>query len=117
VKVTKIALPEPATRQSLVDTYRAAFDANPAIRMVLLTHLSHRTGLVVPVAEIATLARARGIDALVDAAHSVGQLDFRLPDLKADFIGINPHKWNGAALCAGAIFVRRDRIGAIHPAP
>src|SRR4029079_16615720 len=89
VRVIQIALHEPATRQSLIDTYRAAFDTHPAIRMVLLTHLSHRTGLVLPIAEIVGMARERGIDALVDAAHSVGQLDFHLPDLKADFIGMN----------------------------
>ena len=117
VRVIKIALPEPATRRSLIDTYRAAFDANPAIRMVLLTHLSHRTGLVIPVAEIATMARERGIDCLVDAAHSVGQLDFKLPDLKADFIGINLHKWYGNPLGAGAVYIRRDRISAIDPDP
>jgi len=117
VKVIKIALPELASRQSLIDTYRAAFEANPAIRMVLLTHLSHRTGLVLPIAEIAMMARERGIDALVDAAHSVGQLDFRLPDLKADFIGINMHKWIGAPLGVGAIYIRRERIGAIDPDP
>ena len=117
VKVIKIALPEPATQQSLIEAYRAAFDAHPAIKMVLLTHLSHRTGLVLPVADIATLARSRGIDVLVDAAHSVWQLDFKLPDLKADFIGINLHKWIGAPLGVGAIIIRRDRIGAIDPDP
>jgi selenocysteine lyase/cysteine desulfurase len=117
VRVIKIALPEPATRQSLVDAYKAAFDANPAIKMVLLTHLSHRTGLVLPIAEIVTIARSRGIDAVVDAAHSVGQLDFRLPDLKADFIGMNLHKWIGAPLGVGAIYIRRERIGAIDPDP
>ena len=117
VRIIKIALPEPATRQSLVDAYRAAFDANPAIKMVLLTHVSHRTGLVLPVAEIATIARQRGIDALVDAAHGVGQLDFRLPDLKGDFVGINLHKWIGAPLGVGALYIRRDRIGAIDPDP
>ncbi len=117
VRVIKIALPEPATRQLLVDTYKAAFAANPAIRMVLLTHLSHRTGLVLPIAEIATAARERGIDAIVDAAHSVGQLDFHLPDLKADFIGINVHKWIGAPLGVGAIYIRRDRIGAVDVDP
>ncbi|MES2137889.1 MAG: aminotransferase class V-fold PLP-dependent enzyme [Pseudomonadota bacterium] len=117
VRVIKIALPEPATHQSLVDAYRSAFDANPAIRMILLTHVSHRTGLVLPVAEIATMARERGIDALVDAAHSVGQLHFRLPDLKSDFIGMNLHKWIGAPLGVGAVYVRRDRIAAIDPDP
>lgn len=117
VRVIKIGLPEPATRQALIDAYRTAFDANPGIRMVLLTHLSHRTGLVLPIADIAGLARARGIDAIVDAAHSVGQLDFRLPDLKADFIGMNLHKWMGAPLGVGAIYVRRERMAAIDPDP
>lgn len=117
VKVVKIALPEPATYQGLIDAYAAAFDANPKIRMVLLTHVSHRTGLVLPVAKIASMARMRGIDAVVDAAHGVGQLDFNLPDLKADFIGINLHKWIGAPLGVGAIYIRRDRIAAIDPDP
>jgi selenocysteine lyase/cysteine desulfurase len=117
VRVIKIALPEPATRASLVEAYRAAFDANPAIKMVLVTHLSHRTGLVLPVAEIVAVARDRGIDALVDAAHSVGQLDFRLPDLNADFVGINLHKWIGNPLGVGAMYIRRDRIASIDPDP
>src|SRR5256885_16323229 len=91
VRVIKIGLPEPATRQSLVDAYRAAFDANPAIKLVLLTHLSHRTGLVLPVAEIATMARERGINSLVDAAPSVGHLNYRPPDLNAAFVGIDLH--------------------------
>lgn len=117
VRVVRIALPEPATRQSLVDTYKAAFNANPAIKMVLLTHVSHRTGLVLPVAEITTVARERGIDVLVDAAHSVGHLDFRLADLGADFVGMNLHKWIGAPLGVGALYIRKERIGMIDPDP
>lgn len=116
-RVVKIALPEPATRQSLVAAYETAFKADPAIRLALLTHVSHRTGLVQPVAEIATLARERGIDVIVDAAHSVGQLDFRLPDLQADFIGFNLHKWIGAPLGVGALYIRKDRISSIDPDP
>jgi selenocysteine lyase/cysteine desulfurase len=117
VRVIKIALPEPATRQSLVDAYRTAFESNPTIKMTLLTHVSHRTGLILPVAEIATMAREHGIDALVDAAHGFGQLDFRLPDLKADFVGINLHKWIGAPLGVGALYIHRERIGTIDPDP
>jgi isopenicillin-N epimerase len=117
VEVIKIALPEPATRQSLIDTYRKAFEANPRIRMALLSHISYRTGLVLPIAEIADLARNRGIDVIVDAAHSVGQLDFRLPDLRADFIGINLHKWIGAPLGVGAAYIRRGRANRIDLDP
>ncbi len=117
VRVIKIALPEPATYQGVIDAYDAAFKANPAVRMVLLTHASHRTGLVIPVAEITRMAEARGIDVVVDAAHSVGQLEFRLPDLKAPFIGLNLHKWFGAPLGVGAIYIRKDRQDVIDPDP
>src|SRR4029078_1044371 len=117
IRVIKIALPEPATRKSLIDTYAEAFAANPAVKMALLTHISHRTGLALPVAEIATLAKARGIDVIVDSAHSVGQLDFKLPETNADFIGMNVHKWLGAPLGVGAIYVRRDRQSSIDVYP
>jgi selenocysteine lyase/cysteine desulfurase len=117
VTVIKIALPEPATRQSLVAAYTAAFDANPRMRLVLLTHLSHRTGLVIPVREIAAAARARGIDTIVDAAHSWGQLDFALSDLACDFIGLNCHKWLGNPLGVGAMYVRRSALDRIDPDP
>ncbi|MEI9851496.1 MAG: aminotransferase class V-fold PLP-dependent enzyme [Sphingomonas sp.] len=111
--VVRIALPEPATHQSLIDAYAAAFDADPRIRLALLTHLGHRTGLVIPVREIVALARSRGIDAIVDAAHSWGQLDFALPDLDADFVGLNLHKWAGAPLGVGALYIRQARVADI----
>jgi isopenicillin-N epimerase len=93
VEVVRIALPEPATYQGLIDAYAAALDAHPRVRLILLTHVSHRTGLVLPIKEIVAMARARGVDALVDSAHAWGQIDFRLDDLGADFVGLNLHKW------------------------
>ncbi len=117
VSVVRIALPEPATRQALIEAYSAAFEANPRLKLVLLTHLSHRTGLVLPVREIAALARARGIDAIVDAAHSWGQLDMSLTDIDCDFVGINCHKWLGAPLGVGAIHIRKTALSRIDRDP
>lgn len=117
VSVVKIALPQPATRQSLIDTYAAAMEANPRLKLMLLTHLSHRTGLVLPVREIAAIARARGIATIVDAAHSWCQLDMTLSDLDCDYVGINCHKWLGAPLGVGAIHIRRGTLAAIDRDP
>ena len=113
VEVVKFALPEPATRQAVLDAYDAVLAANPKARLLLLTHLSHRTGLVIPVAEIAAMAKARGVDVVVDAAHSWGQIDFAVTDLGADFVGFNLHKWIGAPLGVGFLYIRRDRIADI----
>lgn len=113
--VIRIALPEPATYDNVLAAYRDAFDAHPHLRLVLLTHVSHRTGLQIPVREIVAMARERGIDAIVDAAHSLGQVDFTLPDLHADFVGLNLHKWMGAPLGVGAAYIRRERIASVDP--
>lgn len=117
VAVIKIALPEPATRQSLIDSYARAFDANPRIRMVLLTHLSHRTGLALPLADIIALAKSRGVDAIVDAAHSWGQLEAGTIAAGADFAGFNLHKWMGAPLGVGVFYIRKPRLADIDPDP
>jgi isopenicillin-N epimerase len=117
VSVVKITLPQPATRQSLIDAYAAAIEANPRLKLILLTHLSHRTGLVLPVREIAAMARARGIATIVDAAHSWCQLDMTLADLDSDYVGINCHKWLGAPLGVGAIHIRRGALAAIDRDP
>lgn len=114
-ELVTISLPEPATRQGLIDAYEQALIANPHVRLMLLTHLSHRTGLVLPVAEICAMARARGVDAIVDAAHSWGQIDFTVDALGADFVGFNLHKWIGAPLGVGLMYVRKDRIEDIDP--
>lgn len=115
VTLVKIALPEPASHDAVLAAYAQAFAAHPGLKLVLLTHLSHRTGLIIPVAEIVATARARGIDCIVDAAHSFGQIDFTLPDLGADFIGVNLHKWVGAPLGVGAMVIRRGRVRDIDP--
>ena len=117
VRVVKIALPEPATRETLIAAYGQAMTAEPRLKLILLTHLSHRTGLVIPVREIAAAARARGVDVIVDAAHSWQQLDFTLPDLDCDFVGLNGHKWLGAPLGVGLIHIRRAALDRIDRDP
>lgn len=109
-------IPEPASHDAIIAAYSAALDANPRTKLLLLTHCNNKTGLLLPVKEIAALAHARGADVVVDAAHSFGQVPLALPDLGADFIGINLHKWVGAPVGAGAMYIREGRLSAIDRA-
>ena len=113
VDVVKFDMPEPATRQAVLDAYARAIEANPKTKLLLLTHVSHRTGIVMPIAEISRMARAKGIDTIVDAAHSWGQLDFGVGELEADFVGFNLHKWIGAPLGVGFLYIKKDRLADI----
>lgn len=111
--VVELSIPEPADHAGLVDFYRKALDDNPKVRLLLLTHISHRTGLMLPVRQIIALARARGVDVILDAAHSWGQLPVNVEELGADFVGFNLHKWIGAPLGVGMMYIRRQRLGTI----
>lgn len=115
VLVEQIALPAVPSHAEILQHYADAFARLPRLKLVLLTQVSHRHGLVLPVAEISALARARGVDVIVDAAHGFGQLDYRIPDMGADFVGINLHKWIGAPVGVGAVYIRRGRVADVDP--
>lgn len=114
--VARFDIPEPATRENVLEAYEAALDANPRTRLLLTTHCNNKTGLILPVKEIVALARARGVDVVVDAAHSFGQVPLSLADLGADFVGVNLHKWIGAPVGAGVLYIREGRLDAIDRA-
>lgn len=113
VRVVRIALPEPASRDAVMDAYASAFKANRDVRLLLLTHLNNKTGLIIPVQELAALARAHDADVIVDAAHSIGQTTVKIPDLGCDFAGFNLHKWIGAPLGVAVMYIRKDRLASI----
>src|SRR5262245_7043780 len=120
VKAVKLTFPEPTSERPLQESdilefYEKALSANPATKLLLLTHLNNLTGLIIPVARIAKIARDRGVDVILDAAHSVGQVELNLKELGCDFIGVNLHKWVGAPIGCGVIYIKKDRIGAIDP--
>lgn len=109
-------IPEPATRQSVIDAYRRVLDAHPRTRVLLVTHCNNKTGLVLPVKEIVAIARPRGVDVIVDAAHSFGQVPLTMADLDADYVGLNLHKWVGAPVGVGVMYIREGRLAAIDRA-
>jgi selenocysteine lyase/cysteine desulfurase len=117
VSVVEIEIPARANQAEMRDLYFQAFDDNPNLRLMLVTHVSNQQGLVVPVAEIAGEARKRGIDVICDAAQSWGLLDFAVTDLEADWVAFNLHKWIGAPLGTGALYMRRGTLEKVSPYP
>lgn len=115
VEIIEITHAHPASYDSLLQTYRDVFAAHPRLKLMALTHVTHRTGLVMPVRAIAAAAAEHGIDVILDGAHALGQLDFNLCELGVAFAGFNLQKWMGAPLSLGFIYVKRDRISAVDP--
>ncbi|MGU9854780.1 aminotransferase class V-fold PLP-dependent enzyme [Pseudomonas sp. LF245] len=115
VEVIELSHAHPASFDGLVQTYRDAFAQHPRLKLMALTHVTHRTGLVMPVAAIAKAAREHGVDVILDGAHALGQIDFNLAELGIQFAGFNLHKWIGAPLTLGFLYIAPERLADIDP--
>lgn len=115
VEVIEIEHRHPASFDSLLTTYREAFARYPRLKLMALTHVTHRTGLVMPVQAIAAAAREHAIDVILDGAHALGQFEFDLAELGIDFAAYNLHKWIGAPLTLGFIHIAPERLADIDP--
>ncbi len=62
-------------------------------KIIFISHITSQTALQMPVEDICTLARGRGILTLVDGAHAPGQIPLNVGEVGADFYVGNCHKW------------------------
>jgi selenocysteine lyase/cysteine desulfurase len=115
VEVVEISHAHPASFDSLLQTYRDAFTQHPRLKLMALTHVTHRTGLVMPVEAIAKAAREHDVDVILDGAHALGQIEFNLAELGIPFAGFNLHKWIGAPLTLGFLYIAPERLADIDP--
>jgi len=97
----------------LVDQYTRAFTART--KVVQVTHMINWIGQKLPVRRIADAAKKRGIDVLVDGAHTFAQFQFKLNELNCDYFGTSLHKWLGAPIGTGFLYVRKEKIKTIWP--
>ena len=84
-------------------------------RLILMAHQVNITGQITPVKAVCEMARARGIETIVDGAHSFAQFDFKQKNLGCDYFGTSLHKWLYAPKGTGLLYVKRDKIARIWP--
>jgi isopenicillin-N epimerase len=113
-RVTTFALPFPvASAMSPIDALDAAI--TPRTRVALLDHVTSATALVMPLAEMAGVCRARGVAVLVDGAHAPGAIALDIDALGVDWYVANLHKWAFAPRACGVLWAAPHRRRSLHP--
>lgn len=114
IKIVWINLELPSEDENyLVQQYVNAFTSGT--KVVNITHIINWNGQILPVKKIAQEAHKRGIEVVVDGAHSFAHFDFKVPDLDADYFAASLHKWLYAPIGSGLLYVKKDKIKNIYP--
>lgn len=112
VKMVQIPIPP-----KNLDEITAAFErgVTSRTRVILISHVVNITGQITPVKSVCEMARPKGIEVIVDGAHSFAHFDFKQSDIGCDYFGTSLHKWLYAPKGTGLLYVKRDKIGKIWP--
>src|SRR5439155_3110158 len=107
LKTISFPVPVPSM-DDLYDRFEKA--VTPKTKLILVSHITNRTGQIFPVRRISDMAHARGITVIVDGAHAFNQFPYKISELNCDYYGVSLHKWTFAPIGTGFLYVRKSRI-------
>lgn len=87
-----------------LDEYEKALSDDTAIVSVMWAN--NETGVIFPIAKMATMAKERGILFHTDAVQAVGKVPINLKELDVDFLALSGHKLH-APKGVGVLYVKR----------
>lgn len=104
----------PLTDDHTLDMDAADGMIGPRTRLLAATQASNSIGTIVPVKELAKMARAVGAAVLVDGAQSVPHMPVDVQDIDCDFLAFSGHKMLGPT-GIGGLYVKRDVLEQMNP--
>jgi selenocysteine lyase/cysteine desulfurase len=84
-------------------------------RLISVSHVFSSTGLRMPVAEIASLARSKGILCIVDGAQAAGAIKVNVKELGCHAYATSGHKWLMGPKGTGLLYLSKDVQDIIRP--
>lgn len=113
-KVVSVPVPFPIrSPREVVDAVLAGITSRT--KLVMLSHVTSPTGLVLPIKPLVEELTRCGIDTLIDGAHAPGMIPLDLADLGATYYTGNFHKWLCTPKGSAFLHVREDKRELIRP--
>lgn len=101
-RIASLPLPFTSADETVAGLFAAASERT---RLLVVSHITSPTAVILPVAEICREARKRGIATCIDGPHAPAQIDVRIDDLDCDYYAASCHKWLSAPFGSGFLYV------------
>ena len=95
----------PVDAQGIVGVADVEAALRPDTTLVTIMHANNEVGSIQPIAEIASIAKSRGIRVHTDAAQSLGKIPVDVKELEIDLLSMAGHKLY-APKGVGALYIR-----------
>jgi len=105
--------PDDHDPQVIIDRFERAM--TPDTKVVSVSHVITTTGYLMPIPEIAAMARSRGALCVVDGAQALGQIPVDVTALGCHAYAASGHKWLMGPKGTGLLYVSPDAAEAIQP--
>jgi isopenicillin-N epimerase len=113
-KVVNVPVPFPIKgAREIADAILGAVTSRT--KLVMLSHITSPTGIVLPLQPIVDELNRCNIDSLVDGAHAPGMAPIDLKRLGVTYYTGNFHKWLCTPKGSGFLWVREDKRSEIRP--
>lgn len=104
----------PLTPAAELDMAAAARLFSPRTKLLAVSHVSNALGVINPIAELITLAKAVGATTLIDGAQAIGHFPVDVQALDCDFYVFSGHKMFGPT-GTGVLYGKREILEAMPP--
>lgn len=113
-RVSTVTLPLPCRdRAELVQAVAEAMTERT--RLLVVSHITSPTAIILPVAELTQMARRRGVAVAIDGPHALAQVPLALDALGCDYYTASCHKWLSGPFGTGFLYVAPRWQGQVRP--
>jgi selenocysteine lyase/cysteine desulfurase len=84
-------------------------------KVVMFSHVTCTTGMVLPAKEIADFCRSKNIYTCIDGAQAVGMIEVNLKEINPDFYAGSGHKWLLGPKGTGILFINKALLPKLKP--
>ena len=87
----------------------------PRTRLIVVSHITSPTAVILPVQAICAGARGRGVAVCIDGPHAPAMVDLDLTAIGCDYYCASLHKWVSAPFGSGFLYVSRQHQTSFRP--
>lgn len=111
-----VELDYPMTQEDIVAKFKHIFKTEKP-KLCMFDSITSMPGVVFPFKELVKLCKEHNVLSLVDGAHGIGCIPFKLSELQPDFFVSNLHKWFYVPFGCATLYVDPKHHSHIHTMP